>query len=303
MRPYISGFNIRVVKKNNTDSFFSTDGEKIVEVMSDTRLLSTNVLQVCADPFLFVRSNRLFLFYEKQYQLKGKGYIAMISTENLSDWSEEKTVLKEPFHLSFPFVFEDEGKCYMIPEANHSDAIRLYEAADESLEHWNYLCDLTKEKNNWVDSSILKLDGYYYLFTTTTDSNRIQSQRLFISKELKGEYIEHPKSPVYIGNDYGRNAGSIFRYQNMLLRPTQDCVNDYGKQVHIRHITCISPTDFAEETYKYNIVNTNEPFYKGGGHQFNPIEWKTSYIIASDAKIKNYNIIETLRRIKEKLVK
>lgn len=297
MKPYITSFNIRILRKGTLDDLFSTKGTPILDVLADTRLFSRKILQVCADPFLFVDGNKLYLFYEKQYQQKGKGYIAMRYTENLTNWSEEVTVLKEPFHLSFPFVFKDEGSYYLIPESNQAKSIRLYQATDSSLTNWKNVGSLIEEKNNWVDSSVISIDGIYYLFTTTTNKNDIQSQRLFYSRRLKEGYVEHPCSPIYTGNDYGRNAGSIMCIDGNYYRPTQDCKDYYGKQVHILKIDEISQHRYCEHVEKQNIIDVKIPFYKRGGHQFNCVKFRGEYIISTDAKVRNYNLFELVERI------
>ena len=37
-------------------------------------------------------------------------------------------MLKEPFHLSYPYVFKHKGTYYMIPESRAAGAVRLYRA-------------------------------------------------------------------------------------------------------------------------------------------------------------------------------
>ena len=77
-----------------------------------------------------MKDNELYLFYELQHW-DDPGCIAMIKTKDLKVWSKPQMVLKEPFHLSFPFVFEDQGVIYMIPESQEDDSIRLYCANDD----------------------------------------------------------------------------------------------------------------------------------------------------------------------------
>ena len=296
MKPFITNFNIRVLEKDGNDELFSYKGRKLLDIMSDTSLFSFNELEVCADPFLFIHQDRLFLFYEKQYKLSGKGYLCMVSTTDLVNWSPESIVLKEKFHLSFPFVFEDDGHVYMVPESSNDYSIRLYEATDSSLMKWNYVKNLVLEEDNWVDSSIILHDNCYYLFTTTTQ-NGIQSQRLFFSEKLTNTFVEHPCSPIYIGNDCGRNGGSILAIKDDLYRPAQDCVGGYGTQINILKIDMLSQTEYREHIHRNNIIDTSMKFYKGGGHQFNMVQYNDRVIVATDAKTKNYNLIETIRRI------
>ena len=56
-----------------------------------------------ADSFLFVREDELFLFYELQHW-DDPGCIAMTKTKDLKSWTKPVIVLKESFHLSFPYV-------------------------------------------------------------------------------------------------------------------------------------------------------------------------------------------------------
>ena len=73
-----------------------------------------------ADSFLYVKEDELFLFYELQHW-DDPGCIAMIKTKDLKSWTKPQIVLQQPFHLSFPYVFEDNGTIYMIPESQESD--------------------------------------------------------------------------------------------------------------------------------------------------------------------------------------
>ena len=60
----------------------------------------------------------------------------MTSTIDLKHWTKPLVVLKEKFHLSFPWVFTDAGKVYMVPETGTDGSIRVYEATDDTLTRW-----------------------------------------------------------------------------------------------------------------------------------------------------------------------
>ena len=82
-----------------------------------------------ADPFLFEWQGRTWLFAEYfSYQTR-KGRIVCCEYEpahhGFSPWRE---ALREPFHLSYPFVFADKGSIYMLPEAAESGQLLLYRA-------------------------------------------------------------------------------------------------------------------------------------------------------------------------------
>lgn len=303
MKAYISNFNLRVKSRDINSDIFSTDGEILLDIMSDTCLFTKYELEMCADPFLFVFDDTLFLFYEKLYTTSGTGYICMKSTNDLKNWSDEVAVLKEDFHLSFPFVFKDiDGEVYMLPECSENGSIRLYKADDSSFKKWSFVKYILQDNNNWVDSSIIKKDDFYFLFTSDT-LNGVIRQHIFYSDELSGSFKEHPASPIYCGNDYGRNAGSILYINGDYYRPVQDCSSDYGKQVHVMKITELTTTQYKEELFRLNVIDIKDSFYKFGGHHYNCVQFLGKTIFSSDAKARNYNLFELYKRFMSKIKK
>ena len=197
MNFFVYNFNIRILEKECKDSFFSTEGNAILDILSDTSLFNTNAPSILADPFLFVHNGTLFLFYEHQDKwVGGKGRLCMRKTSDLKEWTEEVDVLIEPFHLSFPWVFEDDKKIYMLPETGNDNSIRLYETVDDSLTKWKLKSKIVDDGLPWKDSVIYKKDGVYYLFTSHNIHSQTE-QHLFISQNLLGPYKEHPCSPIY----------------------------------------------------------------------------------------------------------
>ena len=296
---YVKNFSVRLTDNTKTDSF-SNNGETILEIVSDNNLFKVNPSVIIADPFLFVNNGELFLFYEKQVRWYGRGYICMRKTSDLNTWTDEAIVLVEPFHLSFPYVFEDKGHIYMVPETGRDGSIRLYECTDTSLANWSLVTKLINDGKDWVDSSIIEDNGKYYLFSAVKETQKPYEQRLFISDNIAGPYTEHPCSPIYIGNDYGRNAGSVFYYDNKWIRPTQDCSVGYGDNVSLFSINKLSATEYQEIPLKKDILYRMGK-YKEGGHQFNHVVFKGRTIVATDFKTKNYNIIEFVRRLLRKV--
>lgn len=301
MNIFVRNFNVRVLEKIGEEPLFSTEGAPKLDIFSDTSLWNPNALSILADPFLFVHNDELFLFYEHQDKfIGGKGRICMRKTKDLRTWTDEVTVLEEPFHLSFPNVFEEDGIIYMLPETGGGKYIGLYEAQDGTLEHWKLKKKLIEDDVPWYDSDIYKKDGVYYLFTSRDDDIE-QEQHLFVADSLFGPYKEHPCSPIYKGRDGGRNAGSIISYNGDLFRPVQGCLNSYGEQTSIMKIEMITPTEYEESLYKKNIYDTDNPIYKEGGHQFNPVEFNGRIVVATDYRVKNYNVFEFFRKVKSKL--
>lgn len=301
MHLYLENFSIRVFVQSVDTPMFSMEGmQPVLDIKSDTSLFNPKATVILADPFLFVKDDTLFIFYERLDKWEGTGRICMRSTIDLLSWTEEKDVLIEPFHLSFPFVFEDGNKVYMLPETGGDKSIRLYEAENDNLTQWRLVKKLKEDKEPWYDSVIYKKDGKYYLFTGT-DDNVQQVEHLFVSDSLTGPYTEHPMSPIYFGRDGGRNAGSIIDNDGVMYRPVQICVSGYGEQTSVMGIEKLGPTEFNESLFKKDIIDTNQPPYKEGGHQWNIVEFMGKRVVATDYREKNYNVIELVRKIKRKL--
>lgn len=152
------------------------------------------------------------------------------------------------------------------------------------------------------DSSIYKKDGKYYLMTMLQYSEPVNVLELYISDKFEGPYTPHPSSPIIESNKVGRDAGCWIEHQGKLLRVSQDCTHRYGDNVHVSEITKLSPTEYEETILKEKILPTDIPFYKEGGHQFNVINFKGKWIVATDAK-EYHRLIGTriLHKIKSKL--
>ena len=244
-----------------------------------------------ADSFLFVKDEVLFLFYEFQHW-DNPGYIVMTKTSDLKTWTKPIIVLQEPFHLSFPYVFEDNGTVYMIPESQESDSIRLYQAND-SLTSFTFVRTLLKKEReeglhyNLNDSHIYKKDDTYYLFTSY-QKDWMYHQELYVTEDLlNGTFVRHPQSPVCASNEYGRNGGSLIQYGNKLLRVTQDCHQSYGDNISLMEVTQLDEQHYQEQLFMRNVFPKNSIFMDGG-HQLNIVQYKGQYIYATDYKVNKW---------------
>lgn len=244
-----------------------------------------------ADPFLFVHNRRLYLFYEDLHFYRYTGVIKMTSTSDLKHWTEPIEITHEPqCHFSYPFVFEDDGEVYMLPETGWQHNVRLYKAQNDDLTDFKLhkiLLEREKPDSNiefdWCDSCLYKKDSTYYLFTSikTTVSYHLQ---LYISDRLEGPYKEHPSSPVVSSNKTGRCAGSLLEHDGHLYRYAQDCSNTYGGQVNLLEIDELTPHTYREHLVQENILPIHQHFYRHGGHQVNFAKFQGKIIVATDAK-------------------
>ena len=243
-----------------------------------------------ADPFLTVWESRLYLFYEKVVP-GGHGKIACKSTTNLSDFTDHGVVLEELHHLSFPFIFEEAGRLFMIPEASRSGEIPLYEferVPDRLIKRRVLL------KGSYVDSSVIRHDGMWYLFTTNNDGKL----ELFVSESvLEGVFRPHPCSPIATDLRYSRSGGGPIVVGGKLLRIAQDCSVDYGSNISFHEVTELLPSSYQEQLLMENYFVRDLPFNSKGGHHFSITDFKGETIIAIDGKHDDHLLNRLLLRL------
>lgn len=297
----IECFKIRLLKVKDFNIPFDVEkGEVVLEIPCLQHKYSLNPTIINADPFLFVKNDKLYLFYEEK-RLLTDGVLKMMWTKDLKKWSEPVVVLKEKYHLSFPYVFEDNGKVYMIPESALDNSIRLYEATNDELTEFKFVKRLVtapadrKITMGYGDSCIWEKDGFYYLFTQICYEDGINTMELYVSNTLDGEYKSHPASPIQHNMKSGRNAGSIMEVNGKIYRFAQDCTIHYGDNVNINETKSLTPDNYNEELIQDNVYPSHD-FYIYGGHQLNAIQFNGEWIIATDAKEYHQNMIYTVSR-------
>src|SRR5262249_57949194 len=83
-----------------------------------------------ADPFMVRSGGGWHMFLEVMNGRTGRGEIGLAVSPDGLNWKYRQVVLTEPFHLSYPYVFEWRGTHYMVPETYQAGEVRLYEATD-----------------------------------------------------------------------------------------------------------------------------------------------------------------------------
>jgi hypothetical protein len=210
-----------------------------------------------ADPFLMRNGEKWYLFFEVLDWEKKSGQIGCAESPDGLKWKYLKIVLKENFHLSYPYVFKVDNEIYMIPESHEAYAVRLYRAVDFPYK-WEYVKDLVR--GDYSDPGVVKHGGYWYLFT----SDRNDILHLFFSKDFHGPWTKHPKSPVvFLNSKIARLGGRVVDVGDTLLRFTQDCSNKYGELLNVMLVTKLTPQDYSE------IPFSKQPFLRGSGKGWN----------------------------------
>ncbi len=218
-----------------------------------------------ADPFLSRAGDRWYLFFEVLDTVKHKGVIGLAESKDGVEWLSRGTVLEEPYHLSYPHVFESEGQHYMVPEGHQGGAVRLYRANDFPYD-WTPIAVITTLAI--VDCSLFQYHGLWWMFGTSTDNNRLH---LLYSDRLLDGWREHPASPVISGDRARvRQGGRVFEADGKLWRVAQDCVIRYGNKVNLFEILELTTGTYRERAYEKNPIfdEGDYPWAQLGMHHF-----------------------------------
>ncbi len=238
-----------------------------------TRLNVTDMIaSLVADPFMVQVDGTWHMFFEA-VRVSGlgagqrKGEIAVATSPDGRRWEYRGSVLAEPFHLSYPYVFEWSSDHYMIPESHRAGAVRLYRA-DPFPFRWT-LDAVLLEGPVFLDTSVFRRDGRWWIFTETSPDRRNRTLRLFHAADLRGPWIEHPRSPI-VKDDrrIARPAGRVLSAPDRLLRFAQDCADDYGAAVRAFEITQLSEREYREVECRPSPVlgGTGSGWNAGGMH-------------------------------------
>lgn len=226
-----------------------------------------------ADPFVFKDTQGiLHLFYEdfSMINLAEYGKIFLATLDKDFNVTSIKELLDTQSHTSYPFIFDEAGKTYIIPETSVQGKLSAYEYDFTSK-------SLVNEKviiNNLplLDATILKYNDKYWLFATKSE-NGLGNAALFIyySDTLFGKYESHANNPVKICNDGARPAGKFIEVDGEIYRPTQNCRQHYGASISINKITQLSENYFSEELY-FKILPDKSSAYNAGVHTINIVD-------------------------------
>ncbi len=195
-----------------------------------------------ADPFGVRRPGATHVFVEAfDYRTK-HGVIEHHELGADLEWRGKSTVLQGPHHLSYPFIIEDQGEVFMLPECHRSGELVLYRAKNFP--------------NQWVreavllagmpvaEASVVKHLNRWWMFFTVV-GGKLRDQRelhLACADQLTGPWKLHPMNPVLDDLSGARPGGTpFFCSDGDIILPVQDCTGTYGGAVRLLWFTNLTP--------------------------------------------------------------
>jgi len=197
-----------------------------------------------ADPFGMWRDGKLHVFAEAFDYRTRIGHIDVLTYDDDLKLLDCRTVLKTPWHLSYPFVFEADGDTWMLPEAYRSGTLTLYRARRFPFD-WEPVCDIPLD-GAAIDATPLHRAGKWWLFYAPSAEKVARRSHLHVawSDKLTGPWQLHPLNPVRIDLASARPGGVPIVQDGIITLPVQDCRETYGGAIRLLTITELSETRF-----------------------------------------------------------
>lgn len=228
-----------------------------------------------------MRNGRRFVFFEEYPYAKQRGRISALELDPRgSPLGAAFPVLEEPYHLSYPFLFELGDDLYMMPEKSVAGRLDLYHCT-AFPDRWSHAYTLI-EGMRIADANLFEHeDRWWLLCSAKQQRSRINETLLAFYAEhpLSRRWTPHPGNPLLRDFRRARPGGRIFRDDDgRLLRPSQDCVRRYGYGLGVSEITRLSTSGFAEHRIWYASGED-----AGGWRAMHHLDWHRG-IMAMDAQ-------------------
>jgi hypothetical protein len=200
-----------------------------------------------ADPFAIEDNGQYYLFCEEWDYSLARGRISLMESTDLRSFNSPRPVIEQPFHLSYPFIFQYDAEWYCLPEQHQANKVTLYRA--KRFPYFWVEDETVLPGFPGIDPTVFFKDGLWWMFIgrlTEHWREPADSVHLFYAEVLKGPWRPHPMNPVVERPSRARSAGRVFDLDGRLIRPVQDSTRTYGGGLLFFDITTISPTEYAE---------------------------------------------------------
>ena len=237
-------YSVAIRKKQAQHDFFWNHEDYLFEELN----VDCQSRYWLADPFLFEKGGKVYVFYEAFDLISRKGLIGYSLIDGKRKKIPVHIILDKPYHLSFPNVFEHDGDIYMMPETCENNTVKLFKATSFP-EIWEenklilpevFACDSIilqdKSKNNY-----LLVNEMYRGETPTGNYSSCWVKNVCYKLNNSLQVIETGK--LVAEGDCGiRNAGKSFYADSQLYRIGQNSPNKlYGKGLVLFEVESIEP--------------------------------------------------------------
>jgi hypothetical protein len=202
-----------------------------------------------ADPFVVIKDNESYIFFEELSYKDWKGYISYIKMNADKSFTKPKKILQKDYHLSYPFIFQYEDAYYMIPESAENRTIELYKC-NAFPEKWEFQKNIMQDVRA-CDTTLIEHNGLWWMFSVICGHDKCMNTEdlhiFYSDNPLSNNWTSHKNNPVVSDATNARPAGKIFSNNGKLYRPSQSCAAIYGKGLNINEIIELSTEAYKEK--------------------------------------------------------
>lgn len=201
-----------------------------------------------ADPFPYRANGTTWVFFEESIDTRPHPHIAVLEFGPGGPVGSPRIALAPGIHLSYPFVFEHDGRHYMMPESAGAGRVQLWRA-EELPCTWVPDAVLIDERP-LVDATMAFVDGRWWIWAAGTASGgeSWDEVHLYHSDSPLGPWRPHPRNPVIVDVRCARPAGRLFQHGGTWYRPAQDCSTSYGGAMVLQRIERLDLRAYEERT-------------------------------------------------------
>jgi len=214
-----------------------------------------------ADPFGARIDDAVHIVYEDFRYSTSKGLIATMEAIMEGPPRMPRVAIELPVPASYPYIIEDRGRIYCVPETSEAREVSLYRAVEFPMKWEKASTMLTGVAA--LDGTVFRHEGRWWLAHTDRDAGQYVHLFLWYASTLEGSWEPHPLNPVKSDVRSSRPAGTPFLHEGSLYRPAQDCSRIYGGRIVINRVSRLTPTEFAEEPAAVVEPFAKSPFPDG----------------------------------------
>ncbi len=199
-----------------------------------------------ADPFVIRQNDQTFVFMEEFPFATQKGLISAVEMGPDGPIGTPRPVIETDCHLSYPFVFEEDGILYMIPETSGRRQVELWRSI-EFPSRWERIAVLIDDID-LGDATLFRMEGRRYLFGTVRPQwgSSWDGLTIFTADDLTGRWTPLFAGPAKVDVSSARPAGRMFSLGANIIRPFQDSVGGYGAGLGFARVDRLDAGGYAE---------------------------------------------------------
>ncbi len=205
-----------------------------------------NTATMCAmDPFVFEYQGKTYIFAEVYSVFRQRGAIGYCCYDG-TRFTKWKTVIAEPYHMSYPFLMERDGEVYMIPETYQNGDVHVYRAT-RFPDQWERM-HVMKDHVHYVDTTLMTMNGTDYAFTYDIETD---PKRLLLYSLQNGRMDDDCCRVLSTDDAVARPGGYVFQKDGRWIRASQDCDGNYGKAMVFSEILSLDSEIYNERRIGY----------------------------------------------------